>query len=387
VALEKRADVEKDYVYSWILNELYSHSELASRLILKGGNACRKAYLPNTRFSKDLDFSIKDDAIDIDFLHDELNKICKAVNDNTGVRFELDKTLVKQKNVPIPNLNALEGRLYFKGFYGEESITLKAQLDVTQFDRVYLPIQTRPIIHPYSDADQLTSMIQCQKFEEIIASKLDTLLHRRKATDMFDLMYSTLFNTDYSINRREIVTTFLKKTIYEPSPNIVKQQLNEVPLEEYRPIWTSVIAPTKSLFDFEQVLKNFHNLIGELFALVPVTVSGGSFGSFAFGVGTYGGGFAGISYFPTNLRNAIIDGGKNQTLVEISYDGYTRLVEPYSIEYKIRENDNQGLEYFWGFDRTGGKSGKQGIKKFICDKIVSAKPTSKSFTPQWPIEL
>ncbi len=51
------AAVEKDYVHGRVLHALYSGSPLGSQLVLKGGNCLRKAYLPDTRFSKDLDFS------------------------------------------------------------------------------------------------------------------------------------------------------------------------------------------------------------------------------------------------------------------------------------------------------------------------------------------
>ena len=50
-------DVEKDYVHGWLLGAIYSRPTLAEALVLKGGNGLRKAYLPETRFSKDLDFS------------------------------------------------------------------------------------------------------------------------------------------------------------------------------------------------------------------------------------------------------------------------------------------------------------------------------------------
>jgi hypothetical protein len=41
------------------------------------------------------------------------------------------------------------------------------QLDITQFDRIYLPVQSRSLIHPYSDVDACSSMILCHKLEEI----------------------------------------------------------------------------------------------------------------------------------------------------------------------------------------------------------------------------
>ena len=234
------ADVEKDYVYGWVLNALYSQSALGNLLILKGGNGLRKAYLPETRFSKDLDFSSQRN-IDQKFLEDELKNICGLVERETEVRFSTDRTVVKNKDLPT-DIQALEVRLYFKGFYGEENITLKAQLDITQFDKIYLPIQSRPLLHPYSDGNSCTAKLKCQKIEEILASKLTTLLHRRKAIDLFDLLYSIILNREFPVDRLQVISTFLKKSIFEPQPTIAKDQLLAVPLEDFRPLWSSVLS-------------------------------------------------------------------------------------------------------------------------------------------------
>ena len=53
------ANVERDYVFGWLLCGIYTISELKDVLILKGGNAFRKAYVPMTRFFNDLDFSTR----------------------------------------------------------------------------------------------------------------------------------------------------------------------------------------------------------------------------------------------------------------------------------------------------------------------------------------
>ena len=50
-------------------------------------------------------------------------------------------------------------------------------------------------------------------------------------------------------------------------------------------------------------------------------------------------------------------------MVELTYDGIRRLVEPYKLEYYVRKKDGRGFEYFWGWDTTGGRSGKIGIKQ------------------------
>jgi len=57
---------------------------------------------------------------------------------------------------------------------------------------------------------------------------------------------------------------------------------------------------------------------------------------------------------------ALISPGRANTMIELYYDGYRRLIEPYKLKYYVRKKDGRGLEYFWGWDTTGGKSGKIG---------------------------
>ncbi len=381
-------DVEKDYVFGWVLSSIYSQSPLRDNLILKGGNGLRKAYLPNTRFSKDLDFSIEQE-IDDHFLKDELNKVCAYINAQTSIEFELDRTRVEQKDIPIPNNDTLEARLYFKGFYGEESISLKTQLDITQFDKIYLPIQERELIHPYSDQDACKTYIKSQKAEEILASKLNNLLHRQKVSDLFDLLYTILFTKDFSVNRPEVITTFLKRSIFESAPNSAKQQLLETQLGMYKPFWHTLIAPITSIFQFDVAVENFEGMINALFSLLPnpsVQPVYTTYQPSTGGRGSYPRYYPSPSYFGSDVRNTIISAGRSLTMVQMSYDGYDRLVEPYSMEYYVRK-DGIGMEYFWGYDTSGGKSHRQSIKMFICDKITYASNTDYHFSPRYAVEF
>ncbi len=46
------ANVERDYVFGWLLTGIYLRAGyLHNLLVLKGGNGMRKAYFPYTRFS------------------------------------------------------------------------------------------------------------------------------------------------------------------------------------------------------------------------------------------------------------------------------------------------------------------------------------------------
>jgi predicted nucleotidyltransferase component of viral defense system len=385
-------DVQKDYVYGWLLKGLFQRPAFSGRLILKGGNALRKGYLPGTRFSKDLDFSARQ-PLTQPILESELREVCDFVSAQTGVKF-VDQMSIREKDFAIPGIEALEARLYFKSFYGEENLSLRTQLDITQFDRIYLPVQNRHLIHPYSDSDACASVIICHKLEEILASKLTTLLHRRNPADLFDLLYAIVFRDQFGVNRREVIATFLRKSIFEKEPTAARDQLRALPVTDFRDLWKSLVAPVASLFNFDFVIANFQGLIDSLFALVvapqpafaPVGPStpriirpSGGFGRTI--------GITSRNYFSAHIRNTIIDSGRARKMIGLSYDGYDRIVEPYKLEYYVRKKDGQGLEYFWGWDTTGGKSRKIGIKQFICDKIRSVRPTSQSFQPRYAVEF
>jgi predicted nucleotidyltransferase component of viral defense system len=363
------SNVQRDYVFGWFLVGLYSESQLKELFVLKGGNALRKCYFESTRFSADLDFGITTD-IHKDFLEAEIGKICDFIAANTGVIFEKERNKINEKFRAQDKLRVFEAKVYFKDFYGNhDHITISIQIDITRFDHIYLPVQNRFLIHPYSDYAGVKVSVRCMKLEEILGAKLKCLLQRQHSPDLYDYVYSLFINNVIEINKSEIVTTFLKKTIFEPSPGVVKNLLLGLPLEIFRHFWNKVVCPRQSLVDFNVALDNFKQNITELFGIYPDT------GRHAF------------AYFPSESRNAIIEAGRNSTLLEVVYDGVTRIVEPYSLVYKQAQGQ-AAREYLYVYDRTGGgRSGTVGIKSFVHEKITSIKNTGQTFEPRHTIEL
>ena len=49
--------IEKDYVLTWVLHAIAA-SPLQDKLAFKGGTAIKKMYVPEYRFSEDLDFTV-----------------------------------------------------------------------------------------------------------------------------------------------------------------------------------------------------------------------------------------------------------------------------------------------------------------------------------------
>jgi predicted nucleotidyltransferase component of viral defense system len=49
--------IEKDYIFSWILNGVSQHEQFSKLIVFKGRTVLKKVYFADYRFSEDLDFN------------------------------------------------------------------------------------------------------------------------------------------------------------------------------------------------------------------------------------------------------------------------------------------------------------------------------------------
>jgi hypothetical protein len=70
------SNVQRDYVFGWLLSGLFREDSASEPITPKGGNGLRKGYLPSTRFSDDLDFT-SSGSLDGEALVDQFNEICR----------------------------------------------------------------------------------------------------------------------------------------------------------------------------------------------------------------------------------------------------------------------------------------------------------------------
>jgi predicted nucleotidyltransferase component of viral defense system len=129
------SNVERDYVFGWLLFGIFTASSLRDRLFLKGGNALRKGYFENTRFSADLDFGMHGD-IPEEVLLQEINRVCDFIHERAGIEFVNEANLIKEKfaatDAPLPDLKVYEVRVYFKDFYGKPGhLKVRISVDIT----------------------------------------------------------------------------------------------------------------------------------------------------------------------------------------------------------------------------------------------------------------
>ncbi len=371
------SNVQRDYAFGWLLSAFYQPDNPLQRLlVLKGGNCFRKAYFEHARYSNDLDFSTQAE-VDPQQLLDGLKQACVAARMRSGIDFLVDESRVAEKRMADAQSRFFEARVYFRSFYGaDEDLKLRVHLDFKEFDAIFLPIQTRRLIHSYSDAALCQADLRCMKLEELLASKMRALLQRRHSPDLYDFVHSLFFQKTLAVSRREVLTTFLKQTIYEPDPQVAKELLLQLPFEVIRGFWNEYLAcPKMTLFSFDDAQTWFRSIVEGLFAGAPPRPAFAGAGGGAIG-----------SFYSSTQREAILEAGRLGRLLRVVYDGYERVVEPYSLTFK-RRKDGVASEYFYVWDRSGGSSGSVGIKSFFANKLGAVSIMDETFEPRFPIEL
>jgi hypothetical protein len=140
--------------------------------------------------------------------------------------------------------------------------------------------------------------------------------------------------------------------------------------------------PRSSRLSFDVIQQRFGLLIEELFGLLEPELVGATMRdrpvSRAFG---YGGNFS------SQARHTIIEAGRALRMIEADYHGIRRLIEPYKLEFKVRKKDHRGFEYFYGWDRTGGRSSPPGIKSFFSDELRRITMTELPFSPRYEVQF
>jgi predicted nucleotidyltransferase component of viral defense system len=363
------SNVQRDYVFGWFLAGIFHISELRDHLILKGGNALRKAYFENTRFSGDLDFAVQY-SLPSELIEQEMDKVCDFVQANAGISFEKEKNKVFEKQRIDKDKKVYEVKIYFKDFYAKTSqLTISIKMDISQFERIHLPIQKRFLVHPYSDYRDIPVEISCLKLEEILGSKLKCLLQRRHSSDLYDYVFSFMLNNSVDLNRMEIIKTFSKMTIFEErSLGVVKSLLIDLPFQLIKGFWDKhLVTPKSGKLLFETAMEKYKQIIDEMFGSLPI-------------------GRGELAFYPSKYRNLIMEAGQKMTMLQVNYKGITRFVEPYSLIYKITK-EGVGKEYLYVFDTTERPGKPPSIKKFLHENISSIELTDQRFEPRYEVEV
>ena len=178
------AVLERDYCLSWFLVGL-SRSPLRYSLLFKGGTAIKKCYIPDYRFSEDLDFTLTD-ATTLDDIIKKLEIAFRDTHKASGVILEFSRldrrshansyTFFVRYEGPLPGISRKE-----------------VKVDVTIRECVFFPVEDRPVLKEYDEYEDLPedAIILAYSLAEIAAEKVVALLDRARnePRDLYDLWY------------------------------------------------------------------------------------------------------------------------------------------------------------------------------------------------------
>ena len=165
--------IERDYAQNWLLGGL-----APLNMALKGGTGIRKVYIGNYRFSDDLDFTLLE-KVSRAGLNNLIERAVLGAKETSGINFT-EEVLIQE------NINGFVVNVYFRILRSTGNpIKIKLDMTVPEKEEILLPIETRKIIHPYSD--DFHARIQAYSLEEIMAEKIRALFERTRPRDLYDV--------------------------------------------------------------------------------------------------------------------------------------------------------------------------------------------------------
>ncbi len=189
------AVAEKDYFLA-IVSKIIYDSPLRDKLIFKGGTALYHTYLPQLRFSEDLDFFSNQKPISLD----EMNAIF-APYDFLSVK----KDYASNATIKIE-------RLLFTGPLGQAN-SLKVEVDFLQ--NVILPSREMDYHNVYG----VKTKVRVMDIREITAEKIRAMNDRIRYRDFYDF---TMICRKLDIHLAEVVALVRQKEVRKPiSPQII----------------------------------------------------------------------------------------------------------------------------------------------------------------------
>ena len=199
------ASAEKDYFLAVVLAILY-RSRIGSKLVFKGGTAIHHCYLPQYRFSEDLDFTAIDQSISLEELRAVFEK-----HDFLSIKTEYtSKTTLKI------------GRLMYSGPLGLPN-SLKVEVDF--FQNVVLP--ARKI--EYKNVWGVKASVMAMDPLEIAAEKIRACAQRSRYRDFYDLY---LMMEKFKFDIKEVLLLVRRKEVRSPiSPRAIKENWNDALIE------------------------------------------------------------------------------------------------------------------------------------------------------------
>jgi len=240
--------LERDYCLSWFLIGL-SYTPLKNILLFKGGTCIKKCYIPDYRFSEDLDFTLTE-KFTFDKVLEYFEFAFKHIQVSSGIRFFFDH---------YSRHNHKNTYTFFLGYEGPlpGSSGKKVKVDITIKEKIVYPPEERIVLKGYKEYEDLPEnrKIFTYSLNEIVIEKVVALLDRARnePRDLYDIWY--LISNKYVI-LAELIEALKKKWKFRGSdfPDI-KEELQRKK-SRFKKLWNiRLSSQVISLPEFNKVYR------------------------------------------------------------------------------------------------------------------------------------
>ena len=269
-----RSTIDKDWVLGHFIDSIMSISECRESLVFKGGTCLKKCYLPDYRFSEDLDFT----AINPHFILNEdlLKKITGLVTERTEIPLHPEKLQpLRHKEMPTGYATVIK-------FWGAdhprnqappspERWTSSIKIEIILYEKMIFTVQNKKVVHEYTDQlTKATHSIPCYALHEVLAEKLRALIQRSYTAprDYYDIWH--LSNNAKDLDWPLIVEAFYEKMKFKKLDfSGVEQLINDENDKKLKAAWKNSLGhqiPEEQLPGYEIVKKDLTDLFNKIFA-------------------------------------------------------------------------------------------------------------------------
>ena len=242
--------IEKDYFLTLLLEGISQNSPAKRMFIFKGGTALRKAYIPNYRYSEDLDFTLGK-TLASDEIRNSIESALDYLKNEHNAEFRIKDYNSKSHFTDV--------KVQFVGLKGSRNIIT---FDLSPKEVVVDEPQERTISNPYYGK---RFSLLTYTLEEIVAEKLRSMLQRTRVRDYYDVWY-LLSKKKNGLDLGKIRKIFLKKVEYKEIPFSGKEQLlDKGRLEQVKAYYSSQLAhQINGLPEFGKMSKELEHEINAL---------------------------------------------------------------------------------------------------------------------------
>ena len=269
-----KSTIDKDWALGHFIDAIFSVPELKQKLFFKGGTCLKKCYIPDYRFSEDLDFTSTDKNFKLTRKH--LTEITTLIQQ----RVEMPTHIESLKE--LVHKNELAGYEAIIKFWGSDHPRneaapapqrwlTKIKIEIILYELMLFPIANRDVTHPYSDKLTETALqVPCYSIEEVLAEKMRALIQRSYTAprDFYDIWYLSNHFTD--LDYKPIVKAFHKKMAFKGHTfTSIEQLINPENDKQLSAAWKNSMAHQipGELPSYETVKTALANLFSKIFEI------------------------------------------------------------------------------------------------------------------------